>query len=94
MGHAARQLPTLVVALALLIPGCRSVWVHPDATEAMYLNDSARCKYGISNEALERAIATPSGPLPQVRSDWKQCMGLLGWHTQVRRRSSPPWGYP
>jgi len=84
----------LAIALALVLTGCRSVWVHPDATEAMYLNDIARCKYGIPNDELQRAIATPSSPLPEYRSDWRQCMGLLGWHTQVRRRSSPKWGHP
>ncbi len=94
MGLVARRLPTLAVSLALLFTACRSVWVHPDATEGMYLNDIARCKYGISNAALQRAIATPSSPIPAYRSDWRRCMGLLGWHTNVRRRSHPLWDHP
>ena len=94
MRLATPRLPTLVVSLAFLFTGCRTVWVHPDASEAMYLNDIARCKYGVSNDELQRAAATPSSSLPEYRSDWKQCMGLLGWHTQVRRRSNALWDHP
>ena len=92
MRLAAPQLLTVVASLVLLSTGCRSVWVHPEASEAKYQNDTAQCKYGISNEELQRILATPTSLIPQYRSDWKRCMTLLGWHTQVRRRSNPPWG--
>ena len=92
MRLAAPQILTFIASLALLSTGCRSVWVHPDASEVKYQNDMARCKYGTSSEELQRILATETSPIPQYRSDWKRCMDLLGWHTQVRRRSSPPWG--
>jgi hypothetical protein len=94
MRHAVRQLSFLGVAFVLLISGCRTVWVHPNASAQMYEADILRCKYRMTPEDLQRLLADPNAPLPDYRSDWKQCMELLGWETDRRSRSSAPWGVP
>jgi hypothetical protein len=94
MGLAAPRLLVVVALLAAAMTGCRSVWVHADASEARYQADFTRCSYGVSSEELQQILATPSSPLPKHRPDWKQCMALLGWQTEWRSRSSPPWGLP
>lgn len=82
----------LAFSLVLLVSGCRTVWMHPNATAAMYQNDILRCKYRMTPEELQRLLTDPDASLPEYRTDWKQCMELLGWEPERRSASRPPWG--
>jgi hypothetical protein len=84
----------IVVALYLMLitvvsVGCRTVWVHPDASHEKYTSDFYRCRFGTEPPTPEEI---EHGELPTItpRRDWKQCMALLGWRTKTGMRSSPP----
>ncbi len=47
---------------ALVLVGCRTVWVHPEATADKYADDTFFCKYGI-----ERSEWVPPEPEPGER---------------------------
>jgi hypothetical protein len=70
--------------------GCRSVWRHSDATQAMFDRDIAACRYGIEPYepgAYESAVSGGAGS----RRGWKRCMAARGWSTTTGSRDSAPW---
>ena len=87
--------PLLVLAAAVLLTGCRTIWIHPDATPEKYEDDKYFCQHGVERgEGLppaetesERAWALEE---PPSRADWKQCMLRLGWDTIPGARWLPP----
>jgi hypothetical protein len=96
-------LPFAIVTLL----GCRSVWVHPDATAEKYANDLFFCRQGMERSEWQaraesefdtrsdRAWALEGTDEPKVvNRAWKSCMVSLGWDTVVGSRSSPPWRTP
>jgi len=82
---------SLAFVATLATSGCRTVYVHPEATAATFHRDQTRCQYGLSPEEFERAVSTPGQPLPAMRRDWKRCMAALGWDTRTEFRSAEPW---
>ena len=85
------------IGLALLLiafqTGCRSVWVHPEATKEKYETDLSSCKYGVklgNSDSSGSTVAT-SG---KVDRDWKHCMVSLGWGTTASLRSDAPGRRP
>jgi len=77
--------------VALTFPGCRSVYVHPEATAEKFENDQARCKYNVSAAELAAIVGDESRTIPPIRRDWKKCMIAMGWDTRSRVRSSNVW---
>jgi hypothetical protein len=65
----------LFLMLALGIVGCRTVWVHPDASAQKYADDMFWCQYGYHRGD---EIAEHTAPRPLHRG-WRECMGALGW---------------
>ena len=61
-------------------------------SKAQHQNDILRCKYRMTPEELQRLLTDPDASLPEYRTDWKQCMELLGWEPERRSASRPPWG--
>ena len=84
----------LAIVCAAILFGCRSVWVHPEATAEKYQEDTARCKYGMTSSELEEVINDPDRQMPRHRDDWRECMQLLGWTTETDYRSEPVWDRP
>lgn len=80
---------------AVLLTGCRTVWVHPDASAEKYHEDTVRCQFGISSTELERLheryATEPEFRLPEARSGWTRCMEARGWSTRVGLRSKASW---
>lgn len=86
-----KQLGVLaLLILACMSTGCRTVFVHPDATQEKYTADFYRCRFGTEPPTQEEIHR---GDLPTLnpRRDWKHCMALLGWTTKVGMRWSPPY---
>ncbi len=95
-----------VILSAILLLGCRSVWVHPEATAQKYEGDLFFCKHGVERSEWkpdpgevatdsDREWALGGGSQPTVvREGWKHCMIRLGWHTVVGGRSEKPWRTP
>ena len=82
------RIATFVSVLAVTsLLGCRTVWVHPEASQEKYASDFYRCRFGAEPPTNEQIHA---GALPSVsaRPDWEQCMGLLGWTPEVGMRWS------
>jgi hypothetical protein len=86
---------TRLLILALLLAtngalGCRTVWVHPEASREKYTADSYRCRYGQAPPSEEEIL---QGEIPDVRRrhGWKECMALLGWTPKTGMRASPPY---
>lgn len=83
-----------IVALSMLfcfVSGCRNTWTHPEATEEKYAHEIYLCRYGVelpTEEEIRRRVADRPGAL---RSDWGQCMELLGWDRDTRMRWAKPW---
>lgn len=98
-------LSTALLVAAVLV-GCRTVWVHPEATAKKFDEDTFFCKYGIERSEWEpdpaepttdseRAWAFEGGSQPAtVSPGWKRCMLKLGWDTSVSFRSAKPWRKP
>ncbi len=98
----------LLASLSLV--GCRTIWVHPDATAEKYENDMFFCRYGIERSEWkpepkpdepvtesERAWALEGPnevPPGEVRAGWKKCMVRLGWSTSSSGRGDRPWRTP
>ena len=80
----------IFVMLASLLLGCRTVWVHPEASQQKYTEDYYSCRFGTEPPTQE---AIRQGELPDVaaRPDWKQCMALLGWTSKVGMRWNEPY---
>ena len=94
----------------LLLLGCRTIWVHPDATAEKYYNDLFFCRYGIERSEWkpepdsggtatdsERAWALEGEEVEVPRKmnpDWKKCMVRLGWTTSTGGRGDEPWWKP
>lgn len=96
-----------VVVGALLLVGCRTVWVHPEATADKYASDLFFCQRGIElsewRETHETSTGTRSDRAWALGDDaapaaelpgWKHCMIRLGWDTRVGFRSEAPWSSP
>jgi hypothetical protein len=82
---------TLVLMLAMTpILGCRTVWVHPEATQEKYTQDFYRCRFGADPPTAEEIRAGDQPPLTK-RRDWEECMALLGWTSRVGMRWSEPY---
>ena len=74
--------------------GCRLVWVHPEATEQKFQEDTAHCKYGITATELVETMKSRAAPVPPLHRDWRNCMQLLGWATEVKPRGHRLWDTP
>lgn len=85
------SLSLCAVLTACSVLGCRTVWVHPDASEAKWHQDYDRCRYGLTSKELEQHDADPYLALPPRRDDWKQCLLRLGWRTRSGRHGSAPY---
>ena len=81
----------LSASLLLCTAGCRSVWVHPEATQEKFTHDQARCMYGMSSEEADRILLNPDEVPPSPRKGWKRCMTLLGWDTVTGARAGRQW---
>ena len=80
----------VLVGVLALQGGCRSVWRHSDATQAMFDRDMGACRYGIDpyeQGAYDSAVARGE----RARRGWKQCMVARGWSTTTEMRGSAPW---
>lgn len=85
----------LFLAVATLLCGCRTIWMHPEATPEKYEDDKYFCQRGVErgenppgvDTESERAWALGESP---ARADWKQCMLRLGWETIPGARWLPP----
>ena len=97
MSKRARARVRLVgLALTLAITslatsGCRSVWVHPDASHEKYSADLYRCRYGVDPPTADE-IRSGTVASPRARRDWKLCMNTLGWSPRVGMSWDPPYG--
>jgi hypothetical protein len=83
-----------MISIPLVSTGCRSVYVHPEATAEKFERDQIRCKYNMNQAELDRVLSDPSQDVPKIRRDWKRCMLLLGWDTQSGFRWSNVWARP
>jgi hypothetical protein len=82
---------TATVCLLLVsVLGCRSVWVHPEATHARFNEDLYRCQFGAEPPSVA-AFRSSDRPVVELRQDWKLCMASLGWERDTRFRSSEPY---
>lgn len=92
-GTVLRRSWNLAIAttIAVLVAGCRTVWVHPDATAEKYAEDIARCKYGLTAAEVNHIVLNSGEALPPHRRNWKQCMQILGWSTETKPRAHPLW---
>ena len=79
------------LALLFLLSGCRTVWLHPDASAEKYEKDSIRCKYNMNPRELDHILSDPNQPEPRIRSDWKRCMALIGWSSRTDSSGNPAW---
>jgi len=68
-------LSLMLVATAL---GCRTVWIHPDASQAKFDADRAECQRAI-DEARAAGASAPN---------WKRCLLDRGWTATTDFRSS------
>ena len=97
LGRCAEALVTrallLIMLLAVLGTGCRTVWVHPEATQEKWSQDFYLCRFGAKPPTAED-LQDADRPVLVPRSDWKHCLATLGWTTRVRPRSSPPFSTP
>ena len=84
----------IAIGCCLVLSGCRSVWVHPEATADKHREDLARCKYGISSAEADEIVTNPDRQIPPHRPDWRNCMELLGWSTKTARRGHRIWDTP
>ena len=82
------KLASLLGLFALFLVGCRSVWVHPEASAEKYAHDLHVCRYG-----TEPSVAAGASP-GRAQRGWKQCMVGLGWETDTGFRSNQPWSKP
>ena len=80
------------IFVALGVSGCRSVYVHPDATAEKFEVDSTRCKYNMNPTDFRNVLADSSQDVPVIRTDWKRCMVALGWETRGGVRAENIWG--
>lgn len=98
----------LLILGLLLLASCRSVWVHPEATEEKYAADLFFCQRGVELDEWQAsggavtetrservwALNPAVDAVGGMRPDWKQCMVALGWHTVARSRRNPAWMTP
>ena len=89
---ARSSLAVLALVIVGGLSGCRTVWVHPDASQAKYFEDLHHCQYGTSVPTAQDYRDGTVSELPRVRGDWKMCMGALGWSTKVGDYFSKPFG--
>ena len=85
----------LALTATALLPGCRTIWLHPDATVEKYEDDKYFCQHGVERGESEPGVQTESErawalSISQARADWKQCMVRLGWETIPGARWLPP----
>jgi hypothetical protein len=59
-------LSVLMISIPLVSTGCRSVYVHPEATAEKFERDQIRCKYNMNQAELDRVL---SDGTPRVASD-------------------------
>jgi uncharacterized protein YceK len=68
---------TVVLALAVLSAGCRTIWSHPQATQEKFDADRAECT-DQQREAAARGASV---------SNWKQCLLDKGWTATTGSRN-------
>ena len=76
---------------AMLLTGCRTVWVHPDASAEKYHEDTVRCQFGISSGragAASRALRDRAG-IPTTRG--KKRLDTLHGSARLVYACGPPF---
>jgi hypothetical protein len=95
------RIPLAATLIAVSLVGCRTVWVHPEATAQKYADDTFFCKYGVERsewvseagvEAERQRALAPAGGV--INRAWKHCLRELGWTTTTGSRSNEAWSTP
>jgi hypothetical protein len=78
-GSALRRPLLVLLASTSLCLGCRTVWIHPNATPEKFETEKAQCL---------REIGSPPSDGVAYRN-WKACLLANGWTATTGFRSSP-----
>ena len=79
----------LLGLLAASTTGCRTVWVHPEATQEKYSHDMYWCRYGA--EPPDPNKMYEARPVLHLHRDWPICMESLHWSKTTGVRSDKPY---
>ena len=90
MARSIKLLPLLFLLSTVAI-GCRTIWVHPEATEAKWDKDFYRCRFGMTPEQLEARNENPDAESLRLNPSWEACLSESGWDTRPGSNLGPQW---